>query len=211
MTKHIPDVDFANMDSHIKIRAEATKIEDLGYKRGTDEPKNDGYGDEIVSCHTETIIVIKDTLGNNIVNIEAYFDDSIALDYPGHLEKSGATYQVPYHDAEVLFNLYSSDLREAARVRAAEDETHEVRQLAEWTYLAGDCKRVDRSEAGIFWRALKDAVDEVDNVPDWALCRGGRPELWRHALEPVTTLDEAREYIQGGYDTVWSYRGDDDV
>lgn len=194
------DYDWKSTDSNIVIRVRATKKEPL--PGGRDELYFVTEGDMEHHIH----------LGASLLNVDYYLQPPADLFYDFNSEFRGATddavFYTGFSDYEFAYNLYEDELRRAAHQRAQEDSTHAVNVLAEWLWLAGGADHVSRADAGIFYRALADEVREV-TAPEWALAHDGTPDGWMNDHPPVTTLSEAKTYLDGGYAAVIEEREDD--
>lgn len=199
----INDIDFARHDSRVIIRISATKKESLGYNRGKES--RDRYGEEELFFETEGELILDQRLGNNIVNIDSYFDPDYTYDYRNQYEANDAVYS-RHTTEDFRFDVWTGELREAAKVRASEDSTEAIRVLAEWLHRAGGADHVKASDANIFYNALRKEIEDTDDPVDWALAFGGDPDEWWHDEDPVTTLEEARIYARGGFKHVTDAR-----
>lgn len=210
MTPELDDrPDYASFDSRIEVRADGTHITHLGYTTGgPDTPAK--YSDEAVKFRHEGQLVFNNRLGNSLVNVEFYLSPPAdwLYDYTSEYgEEDEDLYITDFSSVEVIFDLYHDEVWEAAHVRADEDDTDVEKVLAEWVWLAGGAHHVDEYEARVFVRALRKHLREVTET-DWALCRGGDADNWRHDVEPVADLDEAELFIEGGYEAVKESRDD---
>ena len=156
------------------------------------------YGDSYREIAHEGEYIVHQRLGNSLVNIDAYFDRDTAFEEPDTWNIEGRRHKrqnvEPGHreaqrlgEPELTFDLYESELIEAAKQRALEDSTHHIRVLAEWLYRAAPATDRDLYDK---WaaRPIKNALlDEAEQAPHvhWALAWGGDPDEYRGDEPPV--------------------------
>lgn len=194
--------------STVKITVRATRC-DIVSERDTSHPR---YGSEMTRFETEGDLVFDTRLGNNIINVDAYIrpPGDYLYDYPTEIEGDDYVIHTGYSDVDYELNLYVDELRAGAQKRAAEDHSHEVRTLAGWLYLAGGADHVSQADSRVFYVALKTAIEDADDPPDWEIAFMGDPAESHTDRPTVDTLDEALTYAGGGYAAVSKAREADD-
>jgi len=200
------DFDWDKTDSHVIVRADARRHEDI-------ETSRPSWTD--VQFVTESYVEFDYHLGLSLVNLDHYLSPAgdWLYDYPDEIQTDDDnSIYVDYTDAEVILEFYQDEVRRAGQKRAAEDFTDPVKTLASWLWQAGGADHISQTDAGVFYAALRKEVESLrsaeEEVPEWALCYGGDPDNWRHEDETPTvrTLDEAKIYLRGGYDAVETHR-----
>lgn len=198
------DPNWESFDSHIITRVRATKRRRLD----DDHPER---SNEKRYFETDGHLVFDNYLRNSMVNVDHYLNAPADwLDgYPTEVHADGdedIVLHTGYADVDVTFELYQDEVRKGAQKRAAEDFTHEVRTLAEWTWLAGGADHVSETDAKVFLVALKEAIRDTESPEPWALCYGGDPDNWTHKDDPISDIDEAYTYIKHDFGTVFDRR-----
>lgn len=134
---------------NVEIHVPAVRVEEL------DDNTNSRT---TIETRDETTVVIRRDVTEN-PNFDHYLrpKGDLLYDYFGHSGKfsyGGVAFNRTDEDAHLEFNVYPSELREAAQRRAGEDWCHEVHVLADWTYRA-EGRYNDLAEV------LQDALDEA--------------------------------------------------
>lgn len=215
-----PDYDIqrdkygANGESSVKIEWPVEVVRRVE-NNTTVTGENATYGGNYADLVSEAKYRLSKRLGNSLVNLEAYLidDPPVVTDAPTRWNIEGGRQRwnekEPGHTVanrlgfpEMSFELYSSELAEAAKQRAAEDSTHHVRVLAEWAHLAfpdGDDDRFNRSGLSPLTTALIKEARTHSSV-DWALAFDGSPVGRRgdHEHPPVGYFDP----VEHGYDDI---------
>lgn len=196
----LDDVSIETSDSRLIIEVDATRHEEfeLHNHETTEFITHDGQIESTVY------------LNNNLINLDSYFDPDYFYDYSATMQKGDVEYVADWSTVEIRGDLFPNEVRKAAKKRAAEDYSYRVRTLAFWLWNA-DKDHIDRSVRSQLYQALRKEVESSDECPEWALCYHGDPDNWRHEMEPVTTLDEAKIYVRDGFKGVQEAREEDNV
>jgi hypothetical protein len=118
----------------------------------------------------------------NIINVEAWLHDHWleSIQIPEEMElDDDRTFLPDLREAEVRLNLDISEVIKAARQRAAEDSSHFLFVLGNWTYLAEKHDHVHQATGQKLRRAFERGKQNSINPPHNANCEefgGGRDD-----------------------------------
>lgn len=143
----------------------------------TEDPESIGFNQDTTNvsfCGSELEQV--EELGANIVNIDGWFNPVKFYEAPQILDMGdGAKFIPDYGTVELRFDVPRGELIDAAKQRAAEDETHIAYVLGDWAYRAENCGHVESSKP--FSRAFGWAKLNIEDWPEDATTEeagGGR-------------------------------------
>lgn len=201
----IDEIDLENTDSKLYFEFDATRDEYF-------EKSLTGSGQ--THFRTEGTLVEEYHLGNSLTDIDYYFDPDCTYNWPNVIEEGNV--KLSFYNVHVRWDVYPDELRAAARKATTQKGNDNAAQvLAGWLHQSRR-DHVDKHAPRTIYTALKREVesrgfdDPNSESEQWAVTYTGRVNERENQLKPnITTLDEAREYADGGYSAVRESRDDE--